>query len=354
MQRVRILAFNFGSTSSKIAYYINEELKIKATITHSLDELNNFASFWDQEEYRVTAINSFLTENGINKDEIDVFVCWGGHCQPVEGGVYRITGKFLDQVKSMKYGHHPGDLAPFVARNMAGEKLAISVDPPTIDEFMPLARYTGIKEITRKSRMQTLNQKAVARKYAREHQKGYDQCNLIVCHMGGGISVVSHLGGRMVDANNGLDGDGPMASNRAGTLPAGDLIDLCYSGKYSHEEVRRLITGNGGLVNYLGESDCRAVEKRISEGDAFAREVYEAMIYQIAKQIASAAVVFKGKVDAILLTGGVANSGYVVRQLNDYVGFIAEIIAYPGELEMESLAYNAYQVMIGKEEIKEI
>lgn len=355
MQVIKSLALNFGSTSSKVAYFENNQMLIKETLSHPQTDLNQFISFWDQEEYRFNVLLAFMERHQISADEIDVYVCWGGHCEPVTGGAYRINDKFLDEVKSMKYGHHPGDLAPFVAKRLAGDhKLAITVDPPTIDEFQPLARYTGIPEINRKSRMQTLNQKAVARKYAQEIGKAYESLNLIVTHMGGGISVVAHENGKMIDANNGLDGDGPFASNRSGTIPAKDLVELCFANNYTKEEIEKLITGQGGLIAHLNESDTRVIEKRISQGDHHAKEVYDAMVYQIAKQIGASAAVLCGKVDAILLTGGIANSAYVIENLNRYISFIAPVKAYPGELEMESLGYCAYRVMINEEIVKEL
>lgn len=351
----RILALNFGSTSSKIAYFEDDWLVVKISLEHPSKELEQFLDFWSQEPYRTDAIRCFLKENHISEEQIDLIACWGGHCKPGKGGAYRITGTYLEQVKSGRYGHHPCDLAPFVASRMAGEgKTAISIDPPTIDEFHSLARYTGIPGIVRKSRMQTLNQKAVARKYAMDHGKDYRECNLIVVHMGGGTSVVVHEKGEMVDANNGLDGDGPFAINRAGTIPAGDLIDLCYSGRYTREEMRKKITGQAGLVAYLGENDVRIIESRISEGDEKAKEVYDAMLYQTAKQVAASSAVVSGNVDAILITGGIAHSRYAIHEIEKRVGFIAPVIAYPGELEMQSLGMTAYRVLKGEEEIREV
>ena len=351
----KILALNFGSTSSKIAYFEGEQMILKETLEHSGEELQKFPDFWSQQEYRTKAINQFLEDHGIDGKSIDLFACWGGHCRPVTGGIYRITDEFLKQVRSGVYGNHPCDIAPFVAAGMAGKgKPAVSIDPPTIDEFSTLARYTGIPEIKRKSRMQTLNQKAIAKKYAADHGKAYEDCNLIVVHMGGGISVVVHENGQMVDANNGLDGDGPFAVNRAGTVPAGDLVDLCFDSGLSKQEIKRKITGQAGIVAYLGENDVRTVEKRISMGDEKAKEVYDAMLYQVAKQIGASAAVTCGKVDAILLTGGIAHSDYVKRELERRVGFLAPICAYPGELEMQSLGAEALRALRDPSVIKEV
>lgn len=349
----RILVLNFGSTSSKIAYFENERLIVKEVLEHASEDLKKFKDFWSQEPYRIVAVWDFLKEVGIDPAQIDIFACWGGHCKPGKGGVYRITESFLAQVKSGEYGHHPGDLTPFAAYQMADGKLAVSIDPPTIDEFNSLARYTGIPKIKRKSRMQTLNQKSVAKRYARDCGRQYRDLNLIVVHMGGGTSVAVHEKGEMTDANNGLDGDGPFAANRAGTIPAGDLIELCYSGSYTYEEMKKMITGEAGLVAYLGEHDVRKIEKRIEAGDLFAKEVYDAMLYQTSKQVAGSAAVVCGHVDAILITGGIANSDYAVGEIEKRVSFIAPVIVYPGELEMQSLGMTAYQVLLGQEKIKE-
>ena len=351
----KILALNFGSTSSKVAYFENDVCRVAKTLSHPAKELERFPRFWNQEEYRMDAVENFLRENGLHSEDMDAFVAWGGHTEPVTGGVYRITEKLLEESASEQYGHHPGDLAPRVASRLAAGRVpALSVDPPTIDEFGPLARYTGLPEITRKSRMQTLNQKATAKRFARDTKREYGKLNLIVVHMGGGISVVAHHHGKMVDANNGLDGDGPFASNRSGTLPVGDLADLCYSGQYTHQEMRRKVTGEGGLMAHLGEMDLRKIEERISKGEAHAKEVYDAMLYQVAKEIGSMAAVLEGNVDAVLITGGMAHSQYAVESLQRYIGFIAPVRVYPGELEMESLGIAAYRALEGLEPIKEL
>lgn len=285
----------------------------------------------------------------------DAFVAWGGHTQPVTGGVYRITPKLLEQSASEKYGHHPGDLAPRVAWRLAGGRVpALSVDPPTIDEFSPLARYTGLPEITRKSRMQTLNQKATARRFAQDAGRPYEELNLIVIHMGGGISVAAHRHGKMVDANNGLDGDGPFASNRSGTLPAGDLIDMCYSGRYTHAEMRRRVTGEGGLKAHLGETDLREVEKRIAAATPAPKRCATPCCTRWRRRPGAMAAVLCGHVDAILLTGGMAHSEYAAAALRRQVGFLAPVKVYPGELEMQALGQAACRALLGLEPVKEL
>ena len=353
---VKIFALNLGSTSTKVAYFENGGFVLRQTLEHPAADLAPFKRFWDQEDYRRRAIDAFMKDNGLDPAGMDAFVTWGGHTEPVEDGVYRITPEFLEQSASEKYGNHPGDLGPRLAFALAkaNRAEAFTIDPPTIDEFEPSARYTGLPEIRRKSRMQSLNQKATARRFARDSGKRYEDMNLIVIHMGGGFSVVVHKKGRMVDANNGLDGDGPMAPTRAGTLPAGDLIDLCYSGKYTREEMRKKITGLGGLAAYLGETDGRIIEKKIEAGDVQAKEVYDAMLYQLSKEIGASAAVLCGDVDAVLFTGGLANSGYVIDSIRKRVSFIAPVHVMAGELEMESLGLMGYAALTGNVPIKEL
>lgn len=352
---VRTLAINIGSTSTKLAYFEDDSCVRRENLSYTAEALSGFASFWDQEEVRRTDIEAFIEKNGINLQELDAVAAWGGHTEPVEDGVYYITDKLLAQSRSEKYGNHPGDLAPRIAAALAkasGKAAALSIDPPTIDEFSPLARYTGLPEITRKSRMQSLNQKATARRFARDTGKCYGELNLIVVNMGGGTSIVAHQRGKMVDANNGLDGDGPFATNRAGTLPAGDLIDLCYSGRFTHTEMRKKITGKGGFVGLLGDNDMRTITARAEAGDTKTAEVVDAMIYQICKEVGAMAAVLEGKVDAILLTGGVAHSDYISARLTGKLFWLAPVKIYAGELEMESLGLMSYEALSGKRPIK--
>lgn len=350
-----ILAINIGSTSTKLAYFEDNTCVFRESISYSLAELRGFPTFWDQEDLRRRDIEDFIVRNGVSLAELDAIAAWGGHTEPVEDGVYYITEKLLNQSRSERYGNHPGDLAPRIAAAMAktsGRAVALSIDPPTIDEFSPLARYTGLQEITRKSRMQSLNQKATARRYSADIGKAYEDLNLIVVNMGGGTSIVAHKKGKMVDANNGLDGDGPFATNRAGTLPAGDLIDLCYSGNYTHAQMRKKITGQGGLAGLLGENDMRVIVANAEMGDARTIEVLDAMIYQICKEIGAIATVLDGQVDAILLTGGAAHSDYVSSRLTQKISWLAPVKIYAGELEMESLGQMGFEALSGKRLIK--
>lgn len=351
----KIVVINLGSTSTKIAYFEDDECKVKENIAHAADELKGFATIWDQYDFRRDVILDFMDRHGIKLEELDGFTTRGGHTESLVGGVYRITQKMLEQSRGERYGNHISDLGLQLAHEFEAEgPVALTVDPPTTDEFEPLARLSGLPEIERMSRFHALNHKAVARHYAAEVGRPYEELDLIVLHMGGGTSVAPHKHGMMVDGTNGLDGDGPFATNRTGALPVGALVDLCYSGAYSHAEMRRKLNGQGGMMAYLGENDVRTVEERALAGDERAKLVLDGMIYQTAKEIGAAATVLKGHVDAILFTGGIMNSKYVVSELIARVGFIAPVHVYPGEMEMQSLGQRSYLALTGKEEIKEL
>lgn len=273
--------------------------------------------------------------------------------KPVPGGIYEICPAMLDDMKSGKYGQHPNMCGGIVAYDL-GKELnipALTVDPPTVDEFCPSARYSGIPHIKRQSSFHALNQKATARKIAAQLGKNYDDVNLIVAHLGGGISVGAHKKGKVVDVNNALDGDGPFSPERAGTLPVGDLIKLCFSGDHTREQVLKLVQGGGGLVSYLGTTSGLEIEKRISEGDTIAAEVFEAMAYQVAKEIGASAAVLEGEVDAIALTGSLAYSKRLTESLIKKVGFIAPVHLDPGENEMAALAAGAMRYINGEERL---
>lgn len=352
----KIVAINLGSTSSKLAYYEDDTCKIKTNIEHPAEEIKKYAAVLDQYRYRFEAINQFLEGNAINYRELDAIVSRGGHTRPIVGGSYRINDLMLAEVRSGKFGRHACDIGVLVAHEMAAEGRAIPmvVDPPVTDEFEPLARYSGLPEITRKSSFHALNQRAVGRQYARDIGVAYEELNLIVVHMGGGISVAAHKKGKMVDANNALNGDGPFSIDRTGSLPVGALIDMCYSGKYTLAEMKRKINGAGGMIAYIGENDVRSVSEKAAAGNAQYKECLDAMLYQVCKEIGSAAAVLKGNIDAILLTGGIVHSKYVTDYIEDRTGFLAVIHKYPGEYEMQALALGAYDVLRGADEIKEL
>ena len=352
----KIFAINLGSTSTKIVYYEDDVCKCDDNIPHKAEELKKFPTVWDQLEFRKSDILGFMKDNNIDFMDIDAFTSRGGHSIPLISGVYKITALMLEQSASQKYGNHISDVGIKLASIFAkenGKAVALTVDPPVTDEFEPLARYSGLPEIPRVSSFHALNHKAVSKKYAEDIKRKYEDLNLIVCHMGGGITCAAHKQGRMIDGTNGLEGDGPFSTNRSGALPIGKLIDICFSGEFTCKEMHRKVNGLGGMMAYANDSDCKAVEDKALAGDAKSEEIIEAMMYQTAKEIAAMASVLKGRVDAIVITGGMARSKYLIDMLRERVGFIAEIVCYPGEFEMQSLALNSYRALTGEVAIKD-
>lgn len=354
MQKHLILAINPGSTSTKIAVFEDEKQIMETTLRHSGDELAPYQKIADQYEFRKDVILQALEEANIDVAKFSAVVGRGGLLKPMTGGTYAVNDVMKEELAGTAK-EHASNLGASIAYEIASKADAPSyiVDPVVVDEIEDVARVCGMAELERRTISHALNQKAVARKYAKEVDKKYDELNLIVTHMGGGISIGTHLGGRVVDVNNALDGEGPFTPERSGELPVVELIKICFSGKYSHEEIKKMITGKGGLMAYLGTNDGREVVKRIKEGDAEAKKIYEAMAYQIAKDIGKASAVLKGKVDAIILTGGLAYDEMLVSWITERVGFIAKIVVYPGEDEMSALALGALRVLRGEEEAKE-
>lgn len=356
MKEYKVMAMNLGSTSTKLAYYVNDRCQIKTNLAHTAEEIGSSGDIWDQYEMRKAAILKFMDDNGIRLNELDAVSTRGGHCEPVEGGTYRINDKYRAQNRSGKYGIHPCNLGVEIANELASmsdHAIAVTTDMPTTDELMPIARFTGLKEISRKASFQSLNHRAMATYYAEQIGKRYEDLNLVVVMLGGGISVAAHEKGRMVDGPDALTGEGPFSNNRCCTVPVGPLVDLCYSGKFTHAEMKRHINGEAGLRAYLGTTDVREILKRIDEGDTYARDVLEAMCYQTSKDIGAYATVLKGKVDAILLIGGMANSEWITNHIKERVSFIAPVVLLPGEREMESLCLNAYKAVSGQITLKE-
>ncbi|WP_132995225.1 butyrate kinase [Sporanaerobacter acetigenes] len=349
----KILAINLGSTSTKVAYYEDDVCVKKENVEHPSEETKQFSGIFDQFEYRMKVIETFIKENEINKEELDAIVSRGGHTKPVEGGVYRVNEEMLKQQASGLYGQHPCDLGSKIAYEMCKEIKAIPliVDPPVTDEFQPEARLSGHPLMPRGSRFHALSHKATAKRYARERGVKYEDLNLIVAHLGGGITVAPHKKGRMIDGDDGLSGDGAFSTNRTGALPVGKLVDICFCGDYTHEEVKKMIQGEGGMMAYLGTSNVKKVEQ-MAKTDEKAAICLDAMIYQICKQIGAMATVLKGEVDAILLTGGIAYSDYVVGRIKERCSFIAPVVVYAGENEMESLARGALEGLRGREIIR--
>lgn len=351
----RIFAINLGSTSTKVAYYEDDQSIFKDTISHASDDIKQYKSVFNQTEMRKQAILHYMSEHNIPLEQLDAFVSRGGQTEPIVSGTYQINEAMLAQVESGKYGVHVCSVGCRIAYDITqGSKaIPLTVDTPTTDEFEPLARYSGLKEISRASCFQALNHKAMAKHYAQGIGKRYEELNLVVVMLGGGISVVAHKKGLMVDGPDALEGEGPFSNNRCCTVPVGQLVKLCYSGQYNYEGMMRHINGEAGLMAYLGTADIREIQQRILDSDTYAEEVLDAMCYQTAKDIGAYATVLKGEVDAILLIGGMANSKFITEHIIDRVRYIAPVIVLPGEREMESLCLNAYEALSGRTEIKE-
>lgn len=355
MLSFRILVINPGSTSTKIGVFDNERPLFEETIRHDEEELGRYKRIIDQYEFRKQTILEVLHHHGINISKLSAVCGRGGLLRPIEGGTYAVNEAMLSDLKRGYNGHHASNLGGILAHEIAaGLNIpAFIVDPVVVDELDDLARISGIAGVERKSIFHALNQKAAARKVAKEAGEKYENMNLIVAHMGGGITVGAHKNGRVVDVNNGLHGDGPFSPERAGTVPAGQLVEMCYSGEYYRDEMMKKLVGHGGLVGHLGTNDARKVEEMIEAGDQKAALIYQAMAYQIAKEIGAASVVLSGKVDAIILTGGLAYSKMLVQMIRERIHWIADVIVQPGENELQALAEGALRVLRQEEEPKE-
>ncbi|HSL93910.1 MAG TPA: butyrate kinase [Bacillota bacterium] len=348
-----VLAINPGSTSTKVAVYSGAKLLFEETLRHSAEELAPYARVADQYEFRKKVILEFLQRQSFAGEHYAAVVGRGGLLRFIPGGTYQVNDEMVADLRAGSRGEHASNLGGLLARELSSEWGVPSfiVDPVVVDEMDDIARLSGHPLIPRKSIFHALNQKAVAKRYAASVGRPYDHLRLIVAHLGGGISVGAHSGGRVVDVNNALDGEGPFSPERSGGLPVGDLVKLCFSGKYTHAEVKKMITGHGGLVAYLGTNDGREVRKRIGQGDEHARLVYEALAYQVAKEIGSMATALKGKVDAVLLTGGLAyDQEFLIPRIIERVSFIANVVTMPGEDEMSALAEGALRVLRGEEQ----
>lgn len=345
----RTLVINPGSTSTKIAVYDDERAALLLSLTHAFDELAAFPRAIDQLEFRLGLILDALEHQHIPL-RFDAVIGRGGMIRPVAGGVYEVNARMLDDLLHSQRDHVCNLGAPLAYRIAEGIEgcHAYIADPVVVDELAPVARITGSPLMPRVSIWHALNQRAVAMRFASECGLRYEDINLIVCHMGGGITVAAHEHGRAVDVNNGLDGEGPLSPERAGTLPAADLIRLCYSGRYTETQLLRRIVGQAGLAAHLGTTDVREITTRIALGDRQAQLVLDAMIYQTAKQIAAQSAVLCGRIDAILVTGGIAYSTYVIDRLRKRIEHLAPVHVYPGEDEMRSLNGNALRVLRGE------
>lgn len=351
MSTFRILTINPGSTSTKIAIFDNDKPVFETNLTHPNEEIEKYAMIIDQYDFRKKVILDTLNEAGINLQKLDGVVGRGGLLKPIKGGTYAVNEQMLADLRAGLMGEHASNLGGIIANEIATQLNipAFIVDPVVVDELQDVARISGMPEIDRKSIFHALNQKATARRAAGDLGKKYEDCKLIVAHLGGGISVGAHEGGRVIDVNNALDGEGPFSPERTGGLPVGDLAKMCFSGKYTHNDIKKKIKGNGGLVAYLNTNDGRVVQQMIDNGDQQAELVFKAMAYQVAKEIGSCAAVLKGNVDGIILTGGIAYNKTFVQWITDHVSFIGKMFIYPGEGEMEALAEGGLRVLKGEE-----
>jgi len=349
-----ILVINPGSTSTKVALFKNEVPLYEKTLRHDIHELKHFHTIIDQIEFRKDVILDFLKDKGYSLDKIDVFVGRGGMMKPLSGGTYQVSKSMVDDLSSLKFGAHASALGSIIAYEFSQKfnKLAFTVNPVVVDEFEDIARISGHRLFERKSIFHALNQKAIAIKFANEIGKNYEDINVIVVHLGGGISVGLHKKGCVVDVNNALGGDGPFSPERTGTIPSYPLVDLCFSGQYTKEEIKKLLVGKGGIASYLNTNDARIVEERVLNGDKEAKLIFDAMAYTVIKEIGAMYFVAKGDIDGILLTGGIAYSKYFTDYIKEYIDPISLVKVFPGEDEMQALAEGAMRVITGKEQAK--
>jgi len=348
-----ILVVNPGSTSTKVAIFNQEGKEIfNETISHSTEELSQFKSLLEQCPVRKKIILNTLKKKKIDFNSLRAIIGRGGVLKALEAGTYEVNNKLINDLKNSPI-EHASNLGGIIAHEIAEEidVPAYIADPVSVDEFTDIARISGLKEIERKSLLHTLNIRANAFRYAKEQGKKFEELNLIVAHLGGGISIAPIKKGKIIDVNNANDG-GPFSPERTGSLPNKALIHLCYSGEYSEKELYKLITHQGGLVSYLGTNDLREVMKKIDQGDKYAELIFEGMCYQIAKEIGAMAAVLKGKVEAIILTGGIAHSKILVNKIKDYTSWIAPVVVYPGEEEMKALAQAVIRAIDGVEKVK--
>ncbi|MFA6075497.1 MAG: butyrate kinase [Negativicutes bacterium] len=351
----KILTINPGSTSTKIAVFKEEKELFVVNISHSSEALAKYPSIIDQEQFRFDEISNTLISNGIDIQSLSAVVGRGGLLHPLESGTYAVSASMLTDLRNCNYGAHASNLGAILAvrfAKTAGNIPAFIVDPVVVDELMDIARIGGRADNPRRCIFHALNQKAVAKRFAINHNKNYNDLNLVVAHLGGGISVACHLKGRIVDVNNALDGDGPFSPERAGTMQAGAFAKNIIENQLDIPTVAKMLAGKGGLVSHLGVNDAREVEKMIREGDEHARLVYDAMIYNIAKNIGAYSIAAKGEIDYVLLTGGIAYSKYLTEKLKEYVEFLAPVVIIPGENELQALCEGALRVLRGEEQAR--
>ena len=352
---VKSLIINPGSTSTKIGVFEDETLLFEETLRHSTEEISKYATIFDQKDFRKNIIIALLKSKEFDVKSLGMVVGRGGMLKPIPGGTYACTDALVKDLEVGVSGQHASNLGGILAREIADEIGVPSfiVDPVVVDELMPIARYSGVPELPRVSIFHALNQKAVAKRYAKETGKKYEDLNLIVVHMGGGVSVGPHKNGKVIDIFNALDGDGAFSPERSGAVPVGALVKMCFSGEYTQAEVYKKLVGNGGLNAYVGTNDMRDVEKIVNEGDMKAKAIRDAFIFQMVKNMGSMACVLKGKVDRIIVTGGIAYDKAVVAGLKEACEWIAPFTVYPGEDELLALVQGGLRVMNKEEAAKE-
>ena len=352
---MKVLAINPGSTSTKIAVYENDKEIFIKTLRHTSEELKDFKKITDEFSFRKNIIISEIKTAGIELSELNAIVGRGGLVKPIPSGIYEVNDAMKQDLIDSPLGEHASNLGGLIADDIAKELTNVKayiVDPVVVDEMDEVARISGHPLFERKSIFHALNQKAIGRTHAAKMGKKYEDLNLIIAHLGGGISVGAHEKGRVIDVNNALNGEGPFSPERAGTLPTGQLVDLCFSGKYTKNEIKLMIKGKGGLVAHCGTNSAYELEQKAIKGDKKAQLIQNAMSYQIANSIGSMAAVLKGNVDGIILTGGIAYNPDLVAYIKERVEFIAPLYVYAGEDEMAALAMNGMMVLKGEIEAK--
>ena len=360
----RVLVINPGSTSTKIALYNDGEQTLETNLAHSAEEIAKYESVMDQGDMRRDAIVSFLSENGVELNSIDLIMARGGLITPIQAGVYAVNQDMRDALIEGRNGVHACNLSALIADDLAGDinKMrtekglegnckAYIADAPTSDEKLPELKIAGHPAFENRAAFHTLNSRAMVRRYARNVGKTNKDVTVIVAHMGGGTSVSLHRNGYVIDVNDALGGDGPMSPERAGSVPAFPLVDMCFSGKYSKAEIKKMLVGKGGAVAHLGTNDFREITSRAEAGDQACQTFLKAFCISVAKYIGAVATVVCGKVDAVVLTGGIAYSKQISSAITDMVKFIAPVEVYPGENELESLAENGYGILAGEFEV---
>lgn len=351
----KIFVINPGSTSTKIALFEGDKKVFQENVDHDAETLKGFKEIADQLPFRMETIKKVLRDHNLSLEGIDAFAARSGGLVSLEGGIYPVNDKLLEHVRIGYTVRHPNTLGPQIAVEFQKEYggQIFCVNPPDVDELDDVERVCGFHELSRQSKGHPLNQKENCIRYAASEGKKYEEMNLICCHIGGGVTVAAHRLGKYFCVNDAVNGDGPMAPTRSGWLPATDLVEMCFSGKYSEKELYDRITKTGGLTDLLGTSEVRDILKMIANGDRYAKLVYDAFIFQIAKAVGGCAAALKGTVDAIILTGGIANEKYLVSTLSEFISWIAPISVQPGEFEMEALAAGAVRALNGEEELKE-